>query len=110
MRMPVAGSLRGRRRRGREVRAPAPLGTSIRTSSRRPVITARPSGVNVSVRYWWAETAIRPAAHAVSIHCSIRRVDFEVCAGEIVALVGENGAGQSTLMKIPARRINENAR
>ncbi|HQU86713.1 MAG TPA: ATP-binding cassette domain-containing protein, partial [Pyrinomonadaceae bacterium] len=27
-------------------------------------------------------------------------VDFEIGAGEVVALAGENGAGKSTLMKI----------
>jgi hypothetical protein len=43
---------RGRRRRGRRVLAYSAAGTSIRTSSMRPAITARPSGVNVSVRYW----------------------------------------------------------
>ena len=33
---------------------------------------------------------------------ALDRVDFDLAAGTIVALVGENGAGKSTLMKILA--------
>ena len=65
--------VRGRRRPGRRTWGRTGVGRSLRTSSRRPAITARPSGVSVRVRYRSADVAISPAAHADSIHRSISR-------------------------------------
>src|SRR5690606_37791296 len=35
---------------------------------------------------------------------AVRHMDFELRAGAVLALVGEDGAGQPTLAKLPARR------
>ena len=39
----------------------------------------------------------------------LRGVDVELCAGEIVGLVGENGSGKSTLMKILVGALDADA-
>jgi ABC-type multidrug transport system ATPase subunit len=39
----------------------------------------------------------------------LRGVDVELCAGEIVGLVGENGSGKSTLMKILVGALDTDA-
>jgi len=48
-------------------------------------------------------TAAVPATKGARVPEALRGIDFDVAAGETVALVGETGAGKSTVMKLIAR-------
>jgi ABC-type multidrug transport system ATPase subunit len=68
-------------------------------AERCPVLRA--TGVVKSYRRgWWPRRRSLPA---------LRGVDAELCAGEVVGLVGENGSGKSTLMKILVGALDADA-
>jgi ABC-type multidrug transport system ATPase subunit len=46
---------------------------------------------------------------AVMTWGSCKGVDWDLCAGEIVGLVGENGSGKSTLMKVLVGALDADA-
>lgn len=56
-----------------------------------------------------AFVAMRGISKVFGAVVALREVDFEVAAGEVIGLVGDNAAGKSTLMKILAGTLQPDA-
>jgi ABC-type polysaccharide/polyol phosphate transport system ATPase subunit len=50
------------------------------------------------VKGWWGAAA--PAGRQAGLFWALKDVSFEVCSGETLGIIGRNGAGKSTVLKL----------